>query len=640
MSLSPRDHATFGSVAETMLPTLAPLSDLPASLDLVYADLPSDSDRSQLSLLLGLMGRRSGGLTLYGRPVAFSDLDRAGREAALRRMFTSRVTTVRQGAQALKALTGALATGSVGGGPAVWSRIGYPGPDSPRPDPPPPLDLMSIDGDTTLSCDVVVVGSGAGGGPAAAILSSAGLSVIVVEKGGFVPPEAMTHDEVDAYGAMYLDRALGATADKGILMLAGSTLGGGTAINYTTALEPPQRVLAEWDRLSGFGDLFRSDELAASLRAVSKRMSVGTQWSTPSPRDQVLERGARHLGWHVGRLPRNVVDCDEAACGFCTMGCRIGAKQSSSTTWLADASRDGARILTNAEVTRVESSDGQATGVTASVGEHRVTISARAVIVAAGALSTPGLLMRSGVSLPALGRYLRLHPVTVVWGRFDDPVDPWSGMMQASYCDEFVDLDGDGYGVKFETAPVHPLLPPAFHGFDTGDDFEQLISELPHWSPIGILSRDRNAGRVKLQRDGRPSWTYRLGAPDLDRMRTAVHRAAELLAAAGATEVRASAAEPCAWKPGAEPIEQFVEQTDSVGYGAHQTRYVSFHQMGSARMGTDPYTSVVDSEAAVHGFDGLYVMDGSLFPTASGVNPMLTISALAHRAASRLASRL
>jgi choline dehydrogenase-like flavoprotein len=260
--------------------------------------------------------------------------------------------------------------------------------------------------------------------------------------------------------------------------------------------------------------------------------------------------------------------------------------------------------------------------------------------VAAGALNTPALLLRSGIDARPVGRYLRLHPVTVVWGRFDEMVEPWTGRLQTRYSDEFADLDGRGYGFRFETAPIHPLFPAAFVGWEDGASFKRDILGLGHLAVAGILLRDRDHGSVTVRKDGSPQWKYRISSYDRAHIREGVRRGAELLAAAGAAEIFSSAAKPVRWLPEREPIDAFVESSDALGYGPHQTSYFSFHQMGSARMGSDPGTSVVDANNEVHGVPGVYVMDGACFPTSSGVNPMISIAAIAHRGATLLAQRL
>jgi hypothetical protein len=229
-----------------------------------------------------------------------------------------------------------------------------------------------------------------------------------------------------------------------------------------------------------------------------------------------------------------------------------------------------------------------------------------------------------------------------MWGRFPEKqVRPWTGTLQAVYSDEFADLDGKGYGIKFETAPVHPVLPATFWGWGSGRLFKQSLLDYPHWSLVGVLLRDRDSGRVKVRGDGCPEWRYCLSKRDQAHMRIGLLHAAEVLAEAGAAEVLAPTAVRVTWRPGSgESVESFMKRVDSVGYGPNQTLYASFHQMGSARMGSDPKSSVVDAENQVHGVPGLFVLDASCFPTASGVNPMISIETIAHRGARALAARL
>lgn len=652
MALSAENLRTFDVMVDTILPGLpgdgpawtTPGADLglAAGLPRIYESLPHDRDRQDLKVFLGLLDSSAGGVVLFGRPHRFTSLPPEQRAAALLAMEDSRVEVVRKGIRALKTLAAFLwvTTDDPTRPPSAWKAMSYPGPDGPPSPVAKPIRTEVIDGDTTIECDVAVVGSGAGGGTAAAILSSAGLRVAVLERGGYRNEADFTHLEFEAYASMYLDGALGSTSDGGVLMLAGATLGGGTVINYTTSFATPDSVREEWDRVAGFNEVFSGDRFEASLAAVQERMGVNRDNGSPSARDQVMENGLRNLGWHVDEMPRNVSACTDDACGYCTMGCRIGAKRSTLATYLQDATEAGALIIVDADVRVIDTEAGRVIGVVARVGSHTLTVRAGAVVVAAGALNTPALLLRSGLGGPAAGRYLRIHPVTAVWGRFEERLDPWTGRMQTRYSDEFADLDGQGYGFKFETAPVHPLFPAAFVGWDDGSSFKRDILGLGHLGVAGILLRDRDHGRVTVRRDGSPLWKYRISTYDRAHVREGVRRAAELLAESGAVEVFTSTTRPVRWAPGESTLEQLMAGTDAIGYGPNRTSYFSFHQMGSARTGSDPATSVVDADNQAHDTTGLYVMDGSCFPTASGVNPMISIAAIAHRGATRLAERL
>ncbi|HEU5112321.1 MAG TPA: GMC family oxidoreductase N-terminal domain-containing protein, partial [Acidimicrobiia bacterium] len=615
---------------------------LSAGLPGIYDALPHERDRKDLGLFLGLLDSPAGGLVLFGRPSKFTDLAPDQRAAALLAMERNRVEIVRKGVRALKTLAAFLwvTTDDPSRPPPAWAAMRYPGPDGPPSVAIKPIQTEAVHRDTTIDCDVVVVGSGAGGGIAAALLAAAGLDVTLLERGGYNDESDFTHLESDAYRSMYLDGGLGSTSDGGVLMLAGSTLGGGTVVNYTTSLATPDQVREEWDRVAGFPEVFSGDDYLSSLASVQERMDVNRDNGLPSVRDQVLEKGIRNLGWHLDEMPRNASGCTEEACGYCTMGCRVGAKRSTLATYLQDAAEGSVRFIVDADARLVVTERGRATGVVARVRDHDLTVRASTVVLAAGALNTPALLLRSGLGGPAAGRYLRLHPVTAAWGRFEERIDPWTGTLQTRYSDEFANLDGHGYGFRFETAPVHPLFPAAYVGWEDGPSFKRDVLGLGHLGVAGILLRDRDHGRVVVRRDGSPLWKYRISSFDQAHVREGVRRAAELLAAAGAVEVFSSTIRPVRWVPGQGTIDGLMAGVDAVGYGPNQTSYLSFHQMGSARMGSDPSTSVVDAENQAHDTAGLYVMDGSCFPTASGVNPMISIAAIAHRGATRLAERI
>ncbi|MBI2073375.1 MAG: GMC family oxidoreductase [Gemmatimonadetes bacterium] len=520
---------------------------------------------------------------------------------------------------------------------AAWRAVGYPGPLPVPSSLPEPLPTVEVTRDTTFECDVVVCGSGAGGGVVAGVLAQAGKSVVVLEKGRNPLPSAMTQIEGDMLSAWYLDGGLVMTQSGSMPILAGSCLGGGTVINYTTAFPLPPPVREEWDARSGLG-VFTSQRFAQSLERVSIRSGLGTCWNTPGERDALLERGCRALGWHVEAQPRNVTDCAEGLeCGYCGYGCRRGAKNSTDRTYLRDAAAAGARLVVRCDVERVMHERGRVTGVAATVRSSRppvrLMVRARSVVVACGAIHTPAVLRRSGLTSPVIGQGLRLHPATAVAGVFPHRVEPWSGALQTRYSEAFADLDA-GYGARFETAPVHFALPASGFGWESARRFRHDLSRLGHTSIVGVLLRDRDAGRVAVGRDGRPRVHYELSDYDAGHVRRALLGAAEVLAAAGAQEIFTLHTPPARARPGTPNWRaRLIAEADSRGYQRARLSYISFHQMGTASLGRDPATSAAGETGELPERRGLYVADGSAFPTSSGVNPMITIMAIADHVA-------
>ena len=582
------------------------------------------AERLQLAAVLALWRPR------------FDRLPQERREDVLRAWCDSPVVQRRSAFQALKvaALSFAYMLPS-----ERWDEIGFAGPIGPPADPPPRrLAPLAVRGDLDLSCDVCVVGSGAGGGVAAAVLAEAGLDVVVLETGGYFAEADFDGAEHPGYDRLYVGGAAAATDDRGVGLLAGACLGGGTVVNYTTSFRTPDDVRAEWEEL-GFP---AGEEFGRSLDAVCERLGVNTEHNQPSGRDRVFARGLERLGWHAEPMPRDVSGCEQGRiCGSCGLGCQIGAKRSTLVTWLEDAAAAGARILVDTRAERVVVEGGRARGVEARTrAGHRVAVRARAVAAAAGALGTPPLLLRSGLANANVGRWLRLHPGTPVFGVFDEDVVPWEGTLQAVYSDELRDLE-DGYGVKLETVPIHPGHAAAVLPWRSAAQHAEAMRAFRRTGHIGVLLRDRGSGSVSVRRDGSTRVSYRVAEGDVRLLRRGVEGAAAVLEAAGATRVFTGHARPVAYEPGRDGDRaRLLRDADAVGWGPGRCATFSFHQMGSARMGASPATSVADPSGETWEVRGLVVADASGFPTASGVNPMITVEALAHQNARTLAARL
>ncbi len=649
MQLDSRQRAALTAICDTFapgdgasVPSAGAIGAVPVAEGLVGA-LPRARDRKQLATLLSLWDARLTGLFLGTKGRRFSDLRPAAREELMLRMGNASSERKRVLFQALRGLATSayLLTAGESGASPVWEAIGYPGPLGKKPDAPrPPLTPLSPTADTTFDCDVVVVGSGAGGGTAAAVLAAAGLDVVVLERGGYFDDADFDGGELSGLSRLYA-AGPSATAEGQISLVAGSCLGGGTVVNWTTSFRTPDEIRDEWAAL-GAGQ-FAEKEYTEALDAVTARLSVNTDHNTASARDAVMERGLRALGWHVDAMPRNVVGCDTGTdCGRCGYGCRLGAKQSVTKTWLADAEAAGARLVIDTAVRTIEVKQGRAVGVrgTTTAG-HSVTVSARAVVVAAGAIQTPALLRRSGFTDPAIGRYLRLHPATAVWGVFDEEIRPWEGGMQTRYSREHSDLDGQGHGVIYETGPGNPAAVQGFMNWRGATAHLAALKDLTHTAGVGVITRDRDSGVVKVARDGEPVPHYRLSAHDTAHLHAGVEGAAKILAAAGARRISSAHQSGPAYEPGRSgSFEEFAAACHNAGYQPGRCAVAALHIMGTARMGGTRDTSATNPDGATWEVPNVVVADASCFPTSSGVNPMISIEAIAYMNAQRLAERL
>ncbi|XP_008805948.2 long-chain-alcohol oxidase FAO4A-like [Phoenix dactylifera] len=499
----------------------------------------------------------------------------------------------------------------------------------------------------TILCDAVVVGSGSGGGVVAGFLARAGYKVVVLEKGGYHARSNLSLCEGPTLDLMYEGGGLLSTTDTGVVVLSGATVGGGSAINWAAALRTPDHVAAEWRRDHGL-QLFGSDAYAEALDAVCERMGVQSDVHEmkESLNNAALRRGCLELGYPVSNISRNAPP--DHHCGWCCFGCKDGRKKATSETWLVDMaeSRNGV-ILPGCRAVRVLHRDrGRrrrkvATGVLFETESGETCIvESKVTVVACGALNTPVLLKRSGLRNPNIGKHLHLHPVVMVWGHF-----PESGSRRPDYKEEEKrSYEGDimtamstvaanwgttGYGVVIQTPALHPGMFSVVTPWTSGADFKDRMTRFARTAHVFALVRDRGSGTV----DGEGNISYRMEKGDEESLKNGVEKMLRIMAAAGAEEVgtqhckgerfevkRASARE---W-------DSFVKEASRRGVGSLTTPVCSAHQMGSCRMGVEASTSAVDEGGETWEVEGLFVADTSVFPTALGVNPMVTVQAIAY----------
>jgi long-chain-alcohol oxidase len=648
MELTPRQYRALCSICNTFLPAApewpsAVERGVPDALAAALDFNPRTAYRWEFANLLDLWDTCLHSFIEAGHWAQFSTLAAEDKCKVMLSWADSRLTMRRAAFQALRKAVGFLYVmlpGAAGEVNQVWEKLGYPGPIGvQRPEAPRKLHVIVPDKEMTLSCDVCVVGSGAGGGVAAAVLAAAGKDVVVLEAGGYFDDADFDGAELAGYQRLYAECGFASTRDHSVGFLAGECVGGGTVVNYCTSFRTPDEIRDEW--ADEGVEWIRGPEFTRSLDAVCERISVNTAHNRVSKREQMLQCGLKRLGWHMDAMPRNVIACEQGRlCGYCGYGCAIGAKQSTVKTWLSDAQKYGARILAETRAEKVRVQRGVATGVDAwSKKGHRVVVKCKQVVVACGAIHTAALLLRSELENEHIGRHLHLHPVSNVSGVFDEEIRPWEGTMQAIYSDQHRCLTGN-YGVKYETTALQPVIAMAVMPWREPQDFHTRMALLKNTSAIGVLLRDRGAGRVTIDREGHPVSSYELSDFDRRHMQRGFRGAAEILESAGAKRIYSPHAKLCSYEPGKKgSIETFVKVMDAAGWGNAQLALFSFHIMGTARLGDSPGVSATSPEGQTWEVKNLYVMDGSSFPSASGVNPMISIEAIAHRNAAVLAAK-
>lgn len=481
--------------------------------------------------------------------------------------------------------------------------------------------------------DVAIVGSGAGGAVAAARLAEAGRDVLVIERGRYVSSADFTEREHDIGAALFADCGLRTTDDQAFTLLQGGALGGGTTVNWMLMLRTPEHVLEEWERGYGTEGMGPSAMCAVFDRVEQETHATVVPDDAHSPANRMLIDGARTLGWHVSSARINARGCVRA--GTCSLGCRYGAKMSALEVYLPRARAAGARILTDAVVTKLvvtarDTGKGRPPqkrlyASPRSGNGAEILIDAPIVILAAGAIETPLILQRSGMGGGGVGRFLRLHPTTAVFARAPNETYPLAGVPQTSVCAEFA-RKADGYGYWIECPALTPGLAGAAVSGIGREHYAQL-QQLGNLAPLIALVRDGadggSNGSVRVGPMG-PRIRYQLGERDAQHMREGIAAAARIALAGGANEVVTLHTRPFVVR-----TEHEIGQILQSSMAPNDVSLFSAHVNGTCRIGRHAREAGVMPNGERFAVRGLYVVDGSILPSAPGVNPQETIYALA-----------
>jgi choline dehydrogenase-like flavoprotein len=298
-------------------------------------------------------------------------------------------------------------------------------------------------------------------------------------------------------------------------------------------------------------------------------------------------------------------------------------------------------MLVRATCDQIITERGRATGAALTVRDdrgnaHAVTVRAKAVVVCAGAIHTPAILLRSGLGNANIGANLRIHPVTVVYGMYDEPMRGWQGAPMTRLSAQFADLDGAGYGVRLETAPIHPGIAALVLPWQSGAEHKAIMRKLEYLGNIIVLGRDKFGGRVRIDRHGQPQIDYHVHPHDAAHLRLGMAEALRVHHAAGAHEVSSPHAKREVWRQGDGDFEAYLQRVQHAPFGVNQIALFSAHQMSSVRIGANSAAGALSPHGETYEVRDLYVMDGSAMPTCSGVNPMISIMSLAHYLAQAL----
>ena len=475
------------------------------------------------------------------------------------------------------------------------------------------------------SIEVAVIGSGSGGGVAANLLNE-NYEVGIFEKGSYANRE--TNNETFGYHNFYETYAMQQTRGYKVLLLAGSGVGGGTSINWTTSLRTPDNILNEWDSLTGQNNYFNSSNFKSSMDFICQQLNV-SEANNRIPRKEIkLAEGLSQSQISYKIIPRNASNDQCLESGFSTFGHSDESINSSYQTWFPEDKFNSQNVYSNTSVKYLTISKGKATHINVEKNGKVQQIAVDKVVLAAGSLNTPKILLNSGYKNKHLGQHLKLHPVSGVAGKFSEEQKPWAGTMQGIYSDDYLFMK-DNYGYLLEGLPMHPSL---FFPFfpNNNDNFEDFIKSYNYWSGSIVLTSDKSSGSI-INKNPQHLWDYNLNDFDHSNLLHGLENLVRANYLAGAEEIMVAASPTMHWKKSSNVnIEDFINKIRAIKNAPFRILLGSAHQMGTARINPNPEQGVVDLDGKVHGLENVYIVDASTFPRCSGVNPMISIQSMSH----------
>jgi len=596
-----------------------------------------EQDQKDFKKLLNLISLPILGVSWGGPMKGAQYLTHYQLEKMLSRWAVSLSNELRDAFGKLKKLTALLYYGDSNEGEPNpnWQAIQYQGYDATLPVVNSQIPTLTSISSLQPEYDAIIIGSGASGGVVAAKLSKQGKKVLIIEKGNALQGKDFNGREVDMMFRLFEKKGLLTSSDGGVTFLAGSCLGGGTTINWAASLRTPKVVLEEWATLHGNTE-FAEPEFEKYFEEIEIRNKIHTNLPSHNSQNRLLYESLQKQGYNWDTIPRNCTIPDNASEhdawkmeGFTSLGDAHGIKQSVMMTFLKDAVEFGADILVHHQVEKLKIDKGLCTGVLLknNLGEI-AEIKANKVILCAGAIHTPALLLKSGIKHKQIGKNLYIHPAIPISGIYDEKIEGWYGPMMTVVTDSFANLH-QNFGFRLECPPLHPGIMGVANAWNNGKKFKESMLEIANTAAFLVLVRDMESGSVEVDAVGNPILHYKIKNKDLQHLITGIQEATKAHFVNGAKEIIIHHNDPVKLSDCEFDLQKLIKKINTRKWQSNYYSLFSAHQMGTCRMGKDSIKSPVNTKGQLNMVGNIYVADASVFPSASGVNPMLTIQAVA-----------
>jgi len=493
-----------------------------------------------------------------------------------------------------------------------------------------------------LTVEICIVGSGCGGATAAWELAKAGRDVLVLEEGGDFTGAKLTQRDGAMYDQLYMDRGGRATSDLSVSVLQGRVLGGGGVINACDVVPISDAVARHWQTRYGLADFSPAAMAPFRARALEDLSANTPREEELNRNNRLLREGAQKLSWRGEVMQHNRVGCVGA--GTCLIGCSFDRKKNPRFVAIPNALEAGARFFTRARVVRIDDAGQELKRLTVkrldARGYHEgdtFTVRAKVVVLAANAIASAQLLLRSGLGNEHVGRHLSLQPQLPLTSVFPDEVRFHRGIPQSYAVTEFEQPEHPEHGwwgfrieaISGTPGIVATLLPeggPA--GVERMRGYTKLAASL-------LLLPDASPGVVRLERSGRLRIDYAFDDEQRARYRDAVRAAARLYFAAGATEIYLPTSPPLRLTSEAE-----LKRVDELTFRPTSVPFLSAHQQGTVRFANSPRDGGAAPDGQVYGTRGVYVFDSSGFPSSASSHTMAPIISVSRMLTQRLLTTL